>query len=72
MSFLSVTRAISVGGTFFVFSGISAISVLFVYALVPETKGKSLEQIELLFKDEHEWQGSEVELGDVVHLVQKQ
>lgn len=72
MSFLSVTRAISVGGTFFVFSVISAISVLFVYALVPETKGKSLEQIELLFKDEHEWQGSEVELGDVVHLVQKQ
>lgn len=72
MSFLSVTRAISVGGTFFVFSVISAISVLFVYALVPETKGKSLEQIELLFKDEHEWQGSEIELGDVVHLVQKQ
>lgn len=72
MSFLSVTRAISVGGTFFVFSVISAISVLFVYALVPETKGKSLEQIELLFKDEHEWQASEVELGDVVHLVQKQ
>lgn len=72
MSFLSISRAISVGGTFFVFAVISALSVLFVYTLVPETKGKSLEQIELLFKDEHQWNGSEVELGDVVHLVQKQ
>lgn len=72
MSFLSVSRAISFGGTFLVFSVISALSVLFVYTFVPETKGKSLEQIELLFKGEHEWQESEVELGDVEHLVQKQ
>lgn len=72
MSFLSVSRAISVAGVFFIFSAVSALAVLFVYMLVPETKGKSLEQIELLFKDQHEWQGSEVEMGDVEHLVQKQ
>lgn len=77
MSFLSVSEAISIGGTFFLFSAISALAVLFVYKMVPETKGKSLEQIELLFQDGHELienelAGNEVELGDVEHLVQKE
>ncbi|KAM7270675.1 hypothetical protein ACFE04_029889 [Oxalis oulophora] len=72
MSFLSVARAISVGRTFFIFTGFSLLSVLFVHKLVPETKGKSLEQIELLFKSELGFDEKETELGDVERLVQKQ
>ncbi|KAI4322655.1 hypothetical protein L6164_022328 [Bauhinia variegata] len=69
MSFLSISRAVTVGGTFFVFAAVSALAVVFVYTLVPETKGKSLEQIELMFQREHERQGSEMELADVEQLV---
>ncbi|KAJ4843781.1 putative polyol transporter 4 [Turnera subulata] len=71
MSFFSVSRAITVGGTFFVFSMISALSVVFVRTCVPETKGKTLEEIEALFQNEGEWQRGEVELGDVERLVPK-
>ncbi|XP_028761639.1 probable polyol transporter 4 [Neltuma alba] len=71
MSFLSVSRAITVAGTFFLFAAISSLAVVFVYSLVPETKGKSLEQIELLFQNEQATiQGREMELGDVEQLVQ--
>nr|XP_027111744.1 probable polyol transporter 4 [Coffea arabica] len=72
MSFLTISHAITVGGTFFVFAAISALSVAFVYKCVPETKAKSLEQIEKLFQTDKHWKGGEVELGDVEHLVQKQ
>ncbi|ONK64024.1 uncharacterized protein A4U43_C07F21320 [Asparagus officinalis] len=73
MSFLSMSEAISVGGTFFIFSAISALSVVFVYFCVPETKGKSLEEIESLFQSgRDQWNQIEVELEDVQHLVQKE
>lgn len=71
MSFLSVTKAITVAGTFFVFGVISCSAVAFVHYCVPETKGKSLEEIEVLFQNVGESQESEVEMGDVEHLMQK-
>ncbi|KAK6797540.1 hypothetical protein RDI58_005242 [Solanum bulbocastanum] len=71
MSFLSVSRIITVGGTFFVFAAISALSVAFVHKCVPETKGKSLEEIEMMFQNRPQ-QGGELELEDVKHLMQTQ
>lgn len=71
MSFLSVTRAITVAGAFFVFGLISCCAVAFVHYCVPETKGKTLEEIEVLFQKEGELKGSEVEMGDVERLMQK-
>ncbi|NUU67115.1 sugar porter family MFS transporter [Enterobacteriaceae bacterium BIT-l23] len=37
---------ISAANTFFIFSGVSLVAWIFVIAMVPETKGKTLEQIE--------------------------
>ncbi|XP_031838029.1 facilitated trehalose transporter Tret1 [Nomia melanderi] len=38
-------NVVSMAAIFWIFSGISAIAIFFVYILVPETKGKSLEDI---------------------------
>jgi SP family facilitated glucose transporter-like MFS transporter 8 len=35
-----------VAGAFFVFAGVCAVAYVFVHRLAPETKGRSLEQIE--------------------------
>lgn len=51
MSFLSISRKTTFGGMFFVLSGIMVIGTVFFYFFLPETKGKSLEEIEILFED---------------------
>ncbi|PNX98824.1 putative polyol transporter 6-like protein [Trifolium pratense] len=49
MSFISIYKAITIGGSFFMFAGISVIALIFFYFFVPETKGKALEEMEMLF-----------------------
>eukprot|EP00898_Chlorokybus_atmophyticus_P006605 jgi/Chlat1/6946/Chrsp52S06616 len=44
--FLSLTELITPGGTFLLFAGVQFLSILFVVFLVPETRGKSLEELE--------------------------
>lgn len=52
MTFLSISRKITFGGMFFCLAGIMAAATAFFYHFLPETKGKSLEEIQTLFDDE--------------------
>ena len=45
-TFLSLVRTLGVSGTFAIFAALSGLSFLFVLRIVPETRGKSLEEIQ--------------------------
>ncbi len=46
LSFLSIVDAISAAGCFWLLAGLSVLSVIYIYKRVPETKGKTLEEIQ--------------------------
>lgn len=45
----SLQAGIGPGFTYLVFAGISVVAVGIIYSLVPETKGKTLEEIESMW-----------------------
>ncbi|KAG9144896.1 hypothetical protein Leryth_021307 [Lithospermum erythrorhizon] len=45
-TFLTLTEAIGSSGTFLLFAGFSTIGLVFIYFLVPETKGLQFEEVE--------------------------
>ena len=45
-TFLSMSNALTPGGSFFLFGTVSVLSVIFVWLLLPETHGRTLEEIE--------------------------
>ncbi|EMS55537.1 Putative polyol transporter 1 [Triticum urartu] len=49
MSFLSLSKAITIGGSFFLYAGIAAIGWIFFFTFIPETRGLPLEEIGKLF-----------------------
>ena len=50
LTFLSMAEAMTIAGTFFLFSATGALSIVFIYVFTPETKGKTLEEIATFFE----------------------
>ncbi len=50
LTFLSITTALGPSGAFSIYAVMCLINFLFVWKVTPETRGKSLEEIELLWK----------------------
>ncbi|CAL0304226.1 unnamed protein product [Lupinus luteus] len=46
MTFLSLSKGITIGGAFFLFGGVAGAGWLFFYFMLPETQGKTLEEME--------------------------
>ncbi|XP_061372682.1 polyol transporter 5-like [Gastrolobium bilobum] len=46
MTFLSLSKGITIGGAFFLFGGIATCGWIFFYTMLPETHGKTLEEME--------------------------
>ncbi|MQL83363.1 hypothetical protein Taro_015856 [Colocasia esculenta] len=49
MTFISLYKKITIGGAFFLYGGIAALAWIFFYTFLPETRGKTLEEVEELF-----------------------
>ncbi|XXG89155.1 hypothetical protein AAC387_Pa12g1228 [Persea americana] len=50
MTFISLYKSITIGGAFFLFAGVAIVSWVFFYTFLPETQGKTLEELETLFE----------------------
>lgn len=48
LTFLMLTASLGIGPTFFMFAGFCALAVVFTVAFIPETKGKTIEEIQKL------------------------
>ncbi|KAL6639302.1 hypothetical protein ACP70R_023032 [Stipagrostis hirtigluma subsp. patula] len=49
MSFLSLSKAITIGGSFFLYAGVAALAWVFFFAYLLETRGRTLEEMGRLF-----------------------
>ncbi|KAL5702684.1 Integrin alpha chain-like protein (Alpha-int1) [Ranunculus cassubicifolius] len=50
-TFLSIAATVGSAATFLILAGIAVIAFVFVFVYVPETKGLSFEQVEMLWKE---------------------
>ncbi|CAN6373180.1 unnamed protein product [Urochloa humidicola] len=50
MTFISLANAITMPGCFLLYAAVTAVAFVFVYGWMPETRGRSLEDMDVLFK----------------------
>ncbi|KAL6534622.1 hypothetical protein OROGR_013297 [Orobanche gracilis] len=62
MTFISLYDAITIGGAFYLFSGIGIVTWIFFFTLLPETRGRTLEDMEVLFGTFFRWRTTTREL----------
>ncbi|XP_062093039.1 polyol transporter 5-like [Humulus lupulus] len=58
MSFISLYKAITIGGSFFLFATVAIVAWVFFYTMLPETRGRTLEDMEVLFGKYHKWRAA--------------
>ncbi|CAN1297096.1 Polyol transporter 5 [Linum perenne] len=71
MTFLSLYEAITIGGAFFLFAGISTVGFFFFYLFYPETQGKTLEEIEGLFGNFIHWRSANLKKSGIINNTEK-
>ncbi|KAI3814550.1 hypothetical protein L1987_14190 [Smallanthus sonchifolius] len=64
MTFLTISSKITFGGMFFVLSGVMIVATVFFYIFLPETKGKSLEEMGAIFEKKDTEGSKVVEVGE--------
>ncbi|KAL3621220.1 putative polyol transporter 1 [Castilleja foliolosa] len=58
ITFISLYKTITIGGAFYLYGGIAAVAWVYIYILLPETRGKGLEEIEGLFGTFYKWRST--------------
>ena len=53
LGFPTVVSALGIAPTFFIFAGLGVLALIFIYTQVPETRGRSLEQLEDQFRKQY-------------------
>lgn len=49
MTFISLYKAITFAGSFYLYAGVATLGALFIFFFLPETRGRTLEDMEVLF-----------------------